>query len=114
MADQAITPITLAVDTPSAAITPASLTAANDGLITAGKDNMVIVLIDGGAGSTVAIKAGDGMLHSQGDITVTLGANETKCVRVQSARVKWLSGADKGKIRLDASGNVSAYALIVP
>lgn len=116
MADQAITPTALTPDTVSAAIAPTALTAANDGVITPVTDNMVIVLTDtGAAGGTVLVKAGASALASgQGDITVTLGANETKIVTVSSARVKAMSGGDIGKIRLDATANTNASAYTLP
>jgi hypothetical protein len=116
MADQAITPVALGLNAASAAITPASLTAANDGVITPTSENMAIILTDtGGAGGTVLVKAGaDSLKKLQGDISVTLGASETKAIYVESARCKALSGTDKGKIRLDASANTSAYAVLLP
>lgn len=116
MADQAIAPVAVPVNEATAAVTGVSLTAANDGVITPTKDRMVVILYDaGGAGGTVLIKAGtDSALCGQGDITVTLGASETKAIYVESARVKALSGTDKGKIRLDCSVNVTAWAYALP
>lgn len=121
MADQTITPIALGINVASAAITPVSLTDANDGVITPTSENMMIHLYDaGGAGGTVLIKAGaSARKKNQGDVTVTLGAGQTKAVFVESARCKALANTDtyptdKGKIRLDVSVNVSAYAINLP
>lgn len=112
MADQAITPTTLTPNTASAAVAATALTAANDGLITAKSDNMIIFLYDaGGAGGNAVIKSTSaGILANQGDITVELGAGEYKAIQIDSARVKALSGTDKGKIRIDCDVNVSAWA----
>lgn len=115
MADQTVPVVQASVNAASSAITAASLTAANDGTITVTDENMIVVLVDGGAGSTVLFKAGtSGLKYQQGDVSVTLGAGETKAVFVESARAKAVSGADKGKIRLDASANCSAYAVVLP
>jgi hypothetical protein len=116
MADQAMTPTALVANAASAAITGTSLTAANDGVITPKDDKMVIEVYDaGGAGGTVLVKAGtDAPLENQGDITITLGAGETKAIYVESARVKAQSGTDKGKIRLDCSVNITAKAYALP
>ncbi|MCE5322137.1 hypothetical protein LLG46_02350 [bacterium] len=117
MADQAISPVELGINTASDAVTATLLAAANDGVITPVSDKMIIELTDTSeAGATVLIKAGgdDSPLGGQGDITVTLGASETKAIYVESARVKALSGTDKGKIRLDASAAVSAKVFQLP
>lgn len=121
MADQALTPVALTVNTASAAIAAGAtgkidMTSSNDGVITPTSDKMVIVLYDaGGAGGTVLIKAGtNAPLASQGDITVTLGASETKAVYVESARCKYQSGAYKNTIRMDASVNVTGWAYALP
>lgn len=118
MADQAVTPITLTPNVATAAVggLDADLTAANDGVVTVDKGSLLIYLFDaGGAGGTVLIKAGDDAIkESQGDITVTLGASEAKLIRVETARVKALSGTDKGKIRIDASANTTCWAVEVP
>lgn len=116
MADQAMTPTALVANTASAAITGTSLTAANDGVVTPRDDKMLLIFFDaGGAGGNVVIKAGaDAPKYGQGDITVTLGAGETKAIFVESARVKAQSGTDKGKIRIDCSVNVTAWAYALP
>jgi hypothetical protein len=51
--------------------------------------------------ATVTLKAGDGALSSLGGIAVTVGAGETAylpLVRAETARVKVISGTDKGKV----------------
>lgn len=65
--------------------------------------------------ASVTIPAGDGELSLEGGITVSVGPGKTTAVpvsRLESARVKVLSGADKGKVFLntavDAGGSIAS------
>jgi hypothetical protein len=79
-------------------------------------DGRVAVIIKNGntQGATVTFKAGDGGLSPLGDVPVTVGAGATVYVplsRVESARVKVTTGANKGRVlvstAVDAGGSVS-------
>lgn len=88
-------------------------------------DSRVSILIknDNTQSATITFKAGDGALSSLGDIDVTV-AGGAQCfvplTRLESARVKVLSGEDKGKIIVSTAvetggtvGNVSFAVLSV-
>lgn len=68
--------------------------------------------------ATVTVKAGDGALASKGDAVVAVGAGKSVVLpmcRLESARVKVLTGASKGTVAVassvDAGGNLSGVLL---
>ena len=70
--------------------------------------------------AAVTVKAGTGRLSTCGDIVLTVAAGKTAAVpmnRLESARVKVLSGADKGKVlvntSVDSGGSLSSVSLFV-
>lgn len=71
-------------------------------------DSRVSILIknDNTQSATITFKAGNGALSSLGDINITV-AGGAQCfvpmARLESARVKVLSGEDKGRIILSTS-----------
>jgi hypothetical protein len=119
MADQTITPVVGVKndDVEIAAANYAALTAANDGIMTVPKDGKYVLhfkVTDAG-GATILVKAGGGILSSQGDMsTGALVQNKEGIIVLESARFKALSGDDKGKIRIDVDGTVSMACIQVP
>lgn len=68
--------------------------------------------------ATVTIKAGDGAISSMGDAVITVGAGKSAVVpisRLGSARIKALSGANKGRAVINAAaasgGSVASILL---
>lgn len=67
-------------------------------------DGRVALVIKNGNASqnaAVTLKAGDGALAPLGDVAIAVGAGQTvyaPLVRAETARVKLLRGADKGKV----------------
>ena len=117
MADQVITPVKVTGEDAFKALSAAnyaSLTAANDGVLTPPKDGSFILhfIVTDAAGATITVKAGTGVLHSQGDLSSGALAKNDECILVlQSSRFKVLSGTDRGDIRIDVNGAVSCACL---
>lgn len=79
-------------------------------------DGRVTVLIKNAntQNATVSFKAGDGALAALGDVSVTVAAGATAFVplaRVETARVKTLTGENKGRVlvstAVDAGGSLA-------
>ena len=114
MADQTIPVVDLRTrDVASAAITVATVTSSNEGILTPVSDEMALVLLDPGGGCVVTIEHGDGPLGVLGDLEVTLTAGQLKAVQLQTARFKVLdtTSGDVGLIRMTVDNDVSVYAL---
>jgi 3-oxoacyl-(acyl-carrier-protein) synthase len=92
------------------AVSLASLTSSNDGVLTPTSGRVVLV-VSSSTTSNVTIKAGAGAVRSGlGDLTVSLN-NNTAVVPLETARFKAKIGSDKGKIRVKVSAATSAYAI---
>lgn len=117
MADQVITPVKVTGEDVFKALTSANyaaLTAANDGVLTPPKDGSFILhfIVTDSNGATITVKAGSGILHSQGDLSSgALAKNNERILVLQSSRFKVLSGTDRGDIRIKVSGAVSCACL---
>ena len=69
------------------------------------KDDQVVLAIAGTAGTTITIKAGNG-LQGVNDEVITL-SSELTLIKLESGRFKNVSGENKGKIVLNASAAAS-------
>lgn len=119
MADQTITPVVASLDAnvAIAAGNYASLTGANDGVLTPPCDGKYALhyKVTAAGGATIVVKAGTGILSSQGDLTTGPHAQNIEGILVlESSRFKALSGSDKGKIRIDVTDTVSMACIQLP
>lgn len=121
MADQTIVPQILKINEfkETAANTWADLTAANDGVLTVPKDGKFLLqFVDAAGGAVITITHGDGFTSSQGDLVsaamTIIGTYVITNIIIDSARFKWLSGTDKGKIRIETSANIKARCTQLP
>lgn len=88
---------------------------ANDGaFLTPGNDEATLIVLTSSAAVTATIKAGDG-IQGVSDITVSVGANKTAYVAVESGRFKITKGANAGKIKVTTSAaGLSAGCIVLP
>lgn len=118
MADQIITPseCTLNGFNELAAGDYEDLTAANAGICTLPADGSYLFhIIDAAGGALVTFTHGDGIESSQGDlVSAALTQNLHNFVVIESSRFKWLSGSDKGKVRITTSANVKVACIKMP
>ncbi|MCK9570367.1 hypothetical protein M0R72_15580 [Candidatus Pacearchaeota archaeon] len=118
MADQTITVQTCTLNGQKevAAANYEDLTAANDGICVIPRDGKYLFhIIDAAGGAVVTFTHGDGFLSGQGDIdTAALTINLNNFVVVESARCKWLSGDDKGMIRITTTAAVKIACIALP
>lgn len=93
-----------------------------DDLLLDNADSRMILLIKNtnALGATVTIKKGDGILSPLGDIIIPVSSGKTVAVpfsRVESARVKLITGDSKGKVLIESSidgeGSITDISLAV-
>jgi hypothetical protein len=94
-------------DTVSSAIT-FNVATGSDYFVPDNADDRVYLIIknSNSQNGTVTLKAGDGMLAPLGDVTVSVGGNQTVFVplcRAETARVKVTSGTNKGDVFVTTS-----------
>ena len=119
MADQTITPVAPATNAfeEIAAADYAALTAANEGVFTPPKDGRYALhfKVTAAGGATITVEHGDGITSGQGDIvSAALAQNDERLLVLESARVKKLTGDDKGKIRVTVTDAVSVACIQLP
>lgn len=118
MADQTITPaeLTLNAVTEIADGSYEDLTAANDGVCTIPDDGAYLFhFIDAAGGAVVTITHGDGILSAQGDVdSAAMTINLHNFAVIESSRIKWLAGTDKGKVRISTTADIKAACIKLP
>jgi hypothetical protein len=118
MADQTITPhvLTTNVFHPLATGDWEDLTSSNDGIVIPPPDAKLLFLaIDASGSCVLTFTHGNGVLASLGD--VASGAMTISLVYgvvIETARCKWLSGSDKGYIRISTTQNVKVACYQLP
>lgn len=94
----------------------------SDYYIPANADGRVTLLIKNAnaQNAAVTLKAGNGVISGLGDVTIPVGAAKTVAVpfaHVESARVKWIDGANKGQVlvseSVDAGGSLANLSVAV-
>ena len=94
--------------------TPSAVNAADGAFLTPGNDEATLIVLTSSASVTATIKAGDG-IQGVSDITVSVGANKTAYVAVESGRFKITKGANAGKIKVTTSAaGLSAGCIVLP
>lgn len=87
---------------------------ADGAYLTPGNDEATLIVLTSSAAVTATIKAGDG-IQGVSDITVSVGANKTAYVAVESGRFKITKGANAGKIKVTTSAaGLSAGCIVLP
>lgn len=119
MADQTITPVSASNNAVNAVVAGdyEALTAANDGVLAPPKDGKYLLFykVTAAGGAAITVTHGDGWKSNQGDlVSGALAQNDEGIIVIDSARFKWLSGADKGKIRITVTDTVSMAAFAIP
>lgn len=104
--EAAVYPTLLAVDpTDGAAIDMAGIA----------DQKCLILLQNGTTGTKTATIAAGNAIQGVGDLAVSLGDSQTKCVRVDSGRFQNASGANKGKIIVKGTdANVKVGCVVLP
>ena len=93
---------------------PTEVNVADGALLTPGNDEATLIILSSTAAVTATIKAGDG-IQGVSDITVSVGANKTAYVAVESGRFKITKGANAGKIKVTTSAaGLSAGCIVLP
>lgn len=94
----------------------------SDFLVLDNADGRVVLVIKNTntQNATVTLKAGDGTLAMLGDLNIAVGGAKTVAVpftRVESARVKVTTGANKGKVlvtsTVEAGGSIANLSIAV-
>jgi len=113
-----IVPVQLALNDGTLAPVQTALTSATDGALVpfVGADNKMLIAISNVnvAAKTVTFKAGNG-LQGVGDLTVSIGASETKYFPLESGKFKNVSGTNKGKMLIvGETTDIKVGAILLP
>ena len=96
------------------AVTLTAVDAADGAVLTPAGDEATVIILSSTAAVTATIKAGDG-IQGTSDLTVSVAANSTQYIALESGRFCMTKGADRGKIRVTTSAaGLSAGCLALP
>lgn len=118
MAQKLITSTKLKYNVASDLPTTVAATAVSDGCVidyTAKDDGRILLIIEnsGATEFTAKILKGNG-LQGVEDLSITIGANASKVITIESGKFVNVSGANKGKVIINGSTNLKVAAIELP
>lgn len=78
-----------------------------------GKDDNIVLLLQGTASDTVTVEMGNG-LQGVADLTVALTANKPCVLTLESGKYKLVSGEHKGYVHLKGAATTTVQAFELP